>query len=218
VPVAGRARNSHRSCCPSALPCPESQPVVLSTKIVVRVLTPMHAEASRTTVMGTGVGESDARRRGLARRHARRSRARNSHRSCCPSALPCPESHPVVLSAPNSLCAARRRHMTPYRVLVVQSRRPLRMAMGHTSGALRSRNSASSAPGPASGRKKRLDGGWRGFVPEKRRKRKPNVPGCLGWLHVGSKGSRRGRLLGVSSLPSLPTLSIIRHILWTCVI
>ena len=71
-------------------------------------------------------------------------------------------------SAPKSLCAARRRHMTPHRVLVVQSRRPLRMAMGHTSGALRSRNSASSAPGPASGRKKRLDGGWRGCDLEKR--------------------------------------------------
>jgi hypothetical protein len=39
VPDAGRARDSHRSCCPSALPCPESQPVVLSTKIVV----PRHA-------------------------------------------------------------------------------------------------------------------------------------------------------------------------------
>ena len=50
-------------------------------------------------------------------------------------------------SAPKSLCAARRRHMSPHRVLVVQSRRPLRMAMGHTSGALRSRNFASSARG-----------------------------------------------------------------------
>jgi len=97
--------------------------------------------------MGTGVGESDARCRGLARRRARCRRARTSHRSCCPSALPCPESQLVVLSAPESLCAARRRHMTPHRVLVVQSRRPLRMAMGHTSGALRSRNFASSARG-----------------------------------------------------------------------
>jgi hypothetical protein len=42
--------------------------------------------------------------------------------------------------------------MTPHRVLVVQSRRPLRMAMGHTSGALRSRNFAFSAPEPAFGR------------------------------------------------------------------
>ena len=55
-------------------------------------------------------------------------------------------------SAPKSLCAARRRHMTPHRVLVVQSNRPLRVAMGHTSDALRSRNSASLAPRPASGR------------------------------------------------------------------
>jgi len=54
--------------------------------------------------------------------------------------------------------------------------------MGHTSGALRSRNSASSAPGPASGRKKRLDGGLR-VVPAEVElgKRQPNVPGCLGW-------------------------------------
>ena len=55
-------------------------------------------------------------------------------------------------SAPKSLCAARRRHMKPRRVLVVQSRGPLRVAMEHTSGALRSRNSASLAPEPATGR------------------------------------------------------------------
>ena len=65
-------------------------------------------------------------------------------------------------SAPKSLCAARRRHMTPRRVLVVQSRGPLRVAMEHTSGALRSRNSASLAPEHVGA--ERLDGGQRGCV------------------------------------------------------
>jgi hypothetical protein len=48
--------------------------------------------------------------------------------------------------------------------------------MGHTSGALRSRNSASSAPGPASGRKSAsMVERWVG-------EKQPNVPGCLGWF------------------------------------
>ena len=49
--------------------------------------------------------------------------------------------------------------MTPHRVLVVQSSRPLRVAMGHASNALRSRNSAYLAPRPASERQMRLDAG-----------------------------------------------------------
>ena len=102
-------------------------------------------------------------------------------------------------SAPKSLCAARRRHMTPYRVLVVQSSRPLRVAMGHMSDALRSRNSASLAPRPASERQERLDAGRCAW------KKQPNVPGCLGWslwtamalyvacIHAkGGKGGSRG--------------------------
>ena len=50
--------------------------------------------------------------------------------------------------------------------------------MGHTSGALRSRNSASSAPGPASGRKSAsMVERWVG-------EKQPNFPGCLGWSGV----------------------------------
>ena len=65
---------------------------------------------------GDGRGESDARRRGRARRRPRRRRARTTHRSGCPSARRAPrlnrsssETQPVVLSAPTSLCASRRR-------------------------------------------------------------------------------------------------------------
>ena len=205
-----RARTSHRSGCPRALPCPETQPVVLSTNIVVRgrsqassrphsswirarggrrsapdsspsalpcpgsqlvvlstarrhldVLTPMHAEASSAcTVMRTGVRKATLGA-GVERvavlvavGHGRRTALAALARCRAPSLN-------RSSSAPKSLCAARRRHMTPHRVLVVQSSRPLRVAMGHTSDALRSRNSASLAPRPASGRQKRLDGGVR---------------------------------------------------------
>ena len=64
---------------------------------------------------GDGRGESDARRRGRARRRPRRRRALTStHRSGCPIAradrrAPKLQTQPVVLSAPTSLCASRRR-------------------------------------------------------------------------------------------------------------
>jgi hypothetical protein len=73
-----RARTSHRSGCPRALPCPETQPVVLSTNIVVR-------------------GRSQA----SSRPHSSWGRARGGRRSApgsSPSALPCPGSQLVVLS------------------------------------------------------------------------------------------------------------------------
>ena len=102
-------------------------------------------------------------------------------------------------SAQKSLCAARRRHMTPHRVLVVQSNRPLRVAMGHMSDALRSRNSASLAQKPASGRQNRLDVAelrppvfrplsWvvdlPGFIPVKRHR---GEPGHTRDTHTGKK-------------------------------
>ena len=42
-----RAQTSYRSGCPIALPCPETQPIVLSTKIVVRGAPQAHEAASR---------------------------------------------------------------------------------------------------------------------------------------------------------------------------
>ena len=71
-------RTSHRSGCPIALPCPETQTVVLSTNIVE---------------CGTPQASS--------RPHSSWGRARGGRRSApdsSPSALPCPGSQLVVLS------------------------------------------------------------------------------------------------------------------------
>jgi hypothetical protein len=104
------------------------------------VLTPDHVETSvALSSHGDGRGEGDARRRGRARRVARRRWARTSHRSGRPSALPCPSSQLLVLIT--NFVVRAPGTMTPRRALVVQSRRPLKVPMGHTSGALAPRNS-----------------------------------------------------------------------------
>ena len=77
--------------------------------------------------------------------------------------------------------------MTPRRLLVVQSIGPLRVVMGHTLDALRSRNSASLGPGASMRSAKRLDAGSCAL------KKQPNDPGCLGW-------SRRRRPSDVDGL------------------
>ena len=113
----------------------------------------MHAEASSAcTVMGTGVGKATLGA-GVERvavlitgGHGRRTAPVALARCRVPSLN-------RSSSAPKSLCAAcLQTHMTPHRVLVVQTRRPLRVAMGHTSDTVRSRTSASLAPKPVSGR------------------------------------------------------------------
>jgi len=63
----------------------------------------------RVNSYGDGRGDIDTRRRGRERCRPRRRRARTSHRSGCPRALPCPDTHRSS-SAPTSLCAAGRRH------------------------------------------------------------------------------------------------------------
>jgi hypothetical protein len=104
------------------------------------VLTPDHVETSvASAVMGMGVGKATLGagverveslvNGGHGRRTAPVARAR-----CRAPVVNCSSS------SPNSLCAPR--HMTPRRALVVQSRRPLKVLMGHTSGALAPRNSA----------------------------------------------------------------------------
>ena len=74
--------------------------------------------------------------------------------------------------------------MTPRRLLVVQSIGPLRVVMGHTLDALRSRNSTSLGPGASMRSAKRLDAGSCAL------KKQPNVSGCLGWFPRNSGALR----------------------------
>ena len=82
--------------------------------------------------------------------------------------------------APKSIIVVRggtpQAHDAASRARRSKSRRPLRVAMGHTTNALRSRNSASLAPDPASGRQKRLDDGGICRI---------RLEGRLPWLNPG---------------------------------
>ena len=62
--------------------------------------------------------------------------------------------------------------------------------MEHTSGALRSRNSASLAPEHMSGRQSASMVGREVVLEQKSEKKQPNVSGCLGWL-PGTRATRK---------------------------
>ena len=135
----GDSRESHRTPKLGSRSFRLERPARRSSGRLGDVLKQDHVETSvASAVMGTGVGKATLGA-GVERVE---SLVDGGHgRRTAPVALARCRA-PVVncsSSAPNSLCAPR--HMTPRRALVVQSRRPLKVPMGHTSGALAPRNS-----------------------------------------------------------------------------